>query len=310
MTILQKFPVSSMMGFPFVDYLNVSVPMDEGGALRAALLPLLECAAPVVESLPDMVRLMAIGKGGLFSAGVFKFSRRGKVAIVSASGSALSSLRAGGMLGEYVALLSDFPHRVTMLHATQDYHVASPSAAVLAVKASASAGALALTRKGIQPSHTRSLLQVGVEGTDTGTVYLGNRQNADVWAKVYDKRQERLDRGYADPGPLVRVEVAVQSDVGATLRDALDPVDLFFHFAGRTLVDVPASARPWVSHGSGFVVPPKVERLPFQRMENILSMSADIQKLVEVAREAYGSKAGDVLGRHMKRRCEAVLMPS
>jgi len=306
MPILQKFPVSSMLGSPFADYLNVTTPSDNGDAVRAALLPLLESVS-IVEETEDSFRLYTINGGKLATAGVFKFSKRGKVAVVSASGSALGVLRGKGALPEYVSLLSDFPHRVSMLHCTQDYHLSCPASAVLAVKAAACAGELSLTRKRVLPEHVRSLLQVNEQGLETGTIYLGNRANADVWAKVYDKRQERLSRGFADPGPIVRVEVAVQSDVGATLRDALHPSDLFFHFASRSLVDSPENVRPWVSHGEGFVLPRREDRTAFERMENILAFSYDIDRLVKVAREAYGDKSGAVLGRAMAKRCEAVL---
>ena len=306
MPILQKFPVSSMLGSPFADYLNVTTPSDNGDAVRAALLPLLESVS-IVEETEDSFKLYTINGGKLAPSGVFKFSKRGKVAVVSASGSALAALRGKDALPEYVSLLSDFPHRVSMLHCTQDYHLSCPSAAVLAVKAAAVAGDLTLTRKRILPEHVRSLLQVNEQGLETGTIYLGNRANADVWAKVYDKRQERLSRGFADPGPIVRVEVAVQSDVGATLRDALHPSDLFFHFAARSLVDSPANVRPWIAHGEGFVLPRREDRTAIERMDNILAFSYDIDRLIKVAREAYGAKAGVVLGRAMSKRCTAVL---
>jgi hypothetical protein len=306
MPILQKFPVSSMLGSPFADYLNVTTPADNGDAVRSALVPLLESVS-IVEETEDALRLYALDGARLIPSGVFKFSKRGKVAVVSASGSALAALRVKDVLPEYVSLLSDFPHRVSMLHCTQDYHLSCPSAAVLSVKAAAVAGDLSLTRKRILPEHVRSLLQVNAEGLETGTIYLGNRANADVWAKVYDKRQERLSRGFSDPGPIVRVEVAVQSDVGATLRDALNPADLFFHFAGRSLVDTPAKVCPWIAHGDGFVLPRREDRTAVERMENILAFSYDIDRLIKVAREAYGDKSGAVLGRAMAKRCTGFL---
>ena len=81
----------------------------------------------------------------------------------------------------------------------------SVPAVVAAVKMAALSGSLSLTRKSLQPSHCRYLGGIDVDGHETGTVYLGKRQNADVWAKVYDKRHERLSRGFADPGSLLRV---------------------------------------------------------------------------------------------------------
>ena len=144
-----------------------------------------------------------------------------------------------------------------MLHVTADYLCPSVPAVVAAVKDAALSGSLSLTRKSLQPSHCSYLGGVDVDGHETGTVYLGKKANADVWAKVYDKRHERLSRGCEDPGSLLRVEVALQSDVGVTLRDVQRPADVFFQYAGKSLVAVPDGFAGWQSHAEGFVLPPR-----------------------------------------------------
>lgn len=303
MVILERFPYGSMLSAPFADYLNVTTPLDYGDSVQSGLLPVLEMLGPMTEEAPGVFRIFMASKSGLSPSGVVKFKRRGQVVIVSASGGVLSLLRSSDLLGEYLAVLGECPHRVSMLHATADYVCTSPSSAVLSVKAAGMGGDLALTRKRLLPEHVKAFLGMGASGLETGTVYLGNRANADVWGKVYDKQEERLARGLADPGPLVRIEIAVQSDVGATLRDAFDPSSLFFHFAGRSLVEVPPGIPTWSAHGEGYAGKPRVDRSVLDRLDRLLESSLDVGRLVALAREAYGDKSGDVLARLIRKRC-------
>lgn len=309
MSILRCFPYQSMVGRPFTDYLNVTLPWDHADELRASLVPLLEALGAFEESQPGEFRFydVRIDKGKLVPVpdGVLKLKRRGRVLLVSASGAVLRRLRDRGMFPEYLSVLATYPHRVSMLHATADYLVASPPDVIGQVKLAASSGDLALTRKKLLPAQCNYLLGSDIDGRETGTAYLGQRANADVWAKVYDKRHERLSRGYADPGSLVRVEVAIQSDVGATLRDALEPGDLFFHFAGRTMVEVPVEFSGWSPHGEGYVLGERRERTLFERMESLIENSLDIVKLGSIAIALYGEKAADVIGRKVVQRASS-----
>lgn len=303
MSILSPFPSSSMLAVPFCDYLNVTTPSENDAYLLERLVPLFESLGPI-EATPDgSYRVFTLTSDGLISRGTFKLKHRGKVLLISASGGVLDLLRSSGSFPEYLSILSDVPHRVSMLHATQDYLFLSPSQAILAVKAAAIAGNLSLTRKRILPSQVSSLLRVNPDGEETGTIYLGNRANADVWAKVYDKREERRFRGAVDPGPIVRVEIAVQSDVGATLRDAFNPFDLFFNFAAKSLVQAPEGFVGWAPYGEGYATSPRVDRTVLERLENVLSFSQDLPKIIALATEAYGSKAGDVLARRIRALC-------
>lgn len=306
MGILEVLPVASMDGAPFTDYLNVTSPSEYGDDIKSRVLPVIEALGPFTETDGGVYRLLDEKMRPV--RGTFKFGKRGKVVIVSASGGALKALRDNRMFGAYLAELASFPHRVSMLHATQDYLVPSPPSVIHAVKDAAFAEGLMLTRKRILRAHVNALLGANAHGAITGTVYLGNRANADVWAKVYDKQHERLSRGLSDPGPLVRVEVAVQSDVGATLRDAYDPYDLFFHFAGKSLVEVPVTCQGWVPNGEGYTLGPRSEVLPLDRLDRLLGYSLDLGSLVRIAVDAYGEKAGDVLSRLIRKKCDAALM--
>lgn len=302
MSIVIRLDSSSMVGRPFADFLNVSVPVDGSDGLREALVSVFDALGQFDEVQPGLFQFYEIGiKKGLVvpvPCGSVKIGRRGSVQVVSVSGAVLRKLRDRGLFSELLATLGSFPHRVTMLHATADFLVPDVPAVVQAVKAAAYAGRLSLTRKGILPSQCQHVFGVNAEGQETGTIYLGQRQNADVWAKVYDKRHERLSRGYADPGSLVRVEVACMSAVGATLRDASDPYDIFFHYAGRSLVEAPADFAGWLPHGEGFVLGERRERTLFERFENLIAGSLDIRRLAEMAVELYGwDVAPQALGR-------------
>lgn len=301
MSILVRFPYASMVGRPFCDYLNVSVPVEQAEALREAVLPALHSSAQFQEC-ENVLQFFTIGvRKGQVSAipsGTVKFGRRGKVATLSTSGQVLGLLRASGGLPEYLAAIGSLSHRVTMLHATADFHVPGVPAAIRAVKDAAYRGDLALTRKKIQPGQCRHFFGVDFEGEETGTVYLGQRANADVWAKVYDKGHQQACAGHAHGGSIARVEVAAMSDVGATLRDASDPFDIFFHFAGRSLVEAPPEFSGWTAHGEGYVLGEKVERTLFERFERFLENSRDIHTAARMALELYGSDiAPQALGR-------------
>lgn len=296
-----------LVGVPFCDYLNVSFPYDESGLL----LPELEGFFPSIglhQSSEDGTTRF-LSPITLKTEGVIKASRRGKVFIVSASGGVLRLMREQGVYGEYLAILASHPHRVTMLHATADYAVDSPHQLIGEVKRLAYAGEVSLTRKRIQPGQCKAFMGLDSDGNETGTVYLGQRGNADVWAKVYDKRHQQAALGLPDPGPIVRVEVAVMSDMGATLRDAYDPTGVFYHFAGRSLVSVPSDAPSWVGHGEGFALPKSSAPDASERVTRLVETSHDLGRLIELAIAAYGDRAADELCREVRGRVRRASNP-
>ena len=302
MSIVKHLPCSAMVGEPFADYLNFSVPLDSAGGLLDGVLGILYEIGSFEETQDGVFRhlhpCIRSGKVVVESLGSVRVSRRGKVQVVSTSGGVLRLLREKGRFLDYLAVIGSFPYRVTMLHVTADYLCPSVPAVVAAVKDAALSGSLSLTRKSLQPSHCSYLGGIDVDGHETGTVYLGKKANADVWAKVYDKRHERLSRGCEDPGSLLRVEVALQSDVGVTLRDVQRPADVFFQYAGKSLVAVPDGFAGWQSHAEGFVLPPRPERTAYERFHSFVSGNLDLKRAAEMAVEVYGADvAPQVLGR-------------
>ena len=300
MGILQPLSASSIIGVPFADYLNVTVPIEYAQDLRSDVLEQIEATAPVHQDMEGVHRL--VNDDLRPTPAVFRFSRRGKVIVLSASGMALQAMRSMGTYEGYLRSIAAFPHRVSMLHVTADYIVPDPSDFIQMVKSAGQAEEVYLTRKVVKKERQKALLVMGFRGKETGTVYLGDRANADVWAKVYDKQQERVSKGFSDPGSIVRVEIAVQSDVGATLRDAYEPADLYYAHASRSLVEPPYGFNGWSPKGEGFALSPRREVLPLERLERLL-VSQDVASLIELARECYRDKAGDVLSRLMRQKC-------
>lgn len=297
--ILPLLTYRSILGSPFCDYLNVTAPKNEGPLVLAALRPLLD-VLQTEEVMPGVFRTK--------SGGTFKYYERGKVAVFSASGAFLGELRGSELLGEYLAVLASFPHRVSLIHVTGDFH-SVPHEVVQAAKKAGQAGQVYLSRKVVEPKHCNAFLSVDSDGHETGTVYFGSKANADIWGKVYDKRHERLSRGYADPGPVVRVEVACQSDVGATLRDVLDPSALFWKYAGRSLVTPPPDVVPWEAHGEGFVLPrAKSDPTFLTRIDALLESDTALARAIDLAVGAYGyHSARDVLLVRFQRRLDVAL---
>lgn len=302
-------------GEAFTDYLNISCDRDLEGLVREDVMPFLDllgCSEDAKQ--PGLYR----GAKG----GTARIGRRGRVATFSLSGQVLQELRDHRLFEPYLVAVGAYPHRVTMLHATQDFVVEHPPAAYRMVKALAYSGQLRLTRKAILPNavrHWGCLASCTVRSEDglwvdceeTGTVRLGNRANADVWAKVYDKRQERLDNGYPDPGPLMRVEIALMSDVGCTLRDAAAPGAVFWHHAATLMGWRPGGTAVWRKGGEGFAF--SGERRVITRAERVaglLAMSPDVQRVVDLAREEVAARGLDALGQDGQAAVVAWLLPA
>lgn len=275
---------SLCLGSPFVDYLNITAPKDLLGTILSGLKPFIDVLG-MSEPSDGLYRLPEPLNG------TFKVFTRGNVVVFGASGGFLSALRERSLYVHYLMGFAHHEHRISMMHVTQDYEVDAPKT-LTKIYNKGVKGDLYLTRKSINPLHVTKLLGRNLAGFDTGTVYLGNRANSDVWAKVYDKQQERIAKGDLDAKPRLRVEIAVQSDVGATLRDASLPSELFYHFAGNSLVERPKGLNGWSAHGEGFTIEaPAFEPTAWERLSKIVDFSNDIGRLFDLALAEYGDDA-------------------
>lgn len=195
--------------------------------------------------------------------GTVKVGSAGPVMTLGISGIACMSLREHGVWPALLADLAAFPHRVTRLDLTRDYVVDAPPL-VDAVATAAFAGGLRLGRKSLSPQEVDTNMGLDARGVMSGSCYLGKR-GREIRCAVYDKRKEREDRGFSDPGPLLRVELSL-AKISASLRDALDPAPLFHHYS-HAVVPCPADVPSWQAAGEGYFLEPRKERDYWQAVQ-------------------------------------------
>jgi hypothetical protein len=218
-------------------------------------------------------------------AGAFHVSSMSRVVITSASGMALDHLRSLGLFGAYLSAVSLEPHRVSTLHAAHDEFVeAAPIVKALFEKATTVG--VSLSRKMIPKIDVHKDWSYDDRGVETGTTRLGNRRTYKTYIYGYDKRWERVSKGFPDPGPCCRHELVVKGSVGATLRDVYDPTALFFHYASPDILERPEGVAPWTPYGEGFTMDKVLEATPVQKMKRLVEYSPDVQRLLRYCDEA------------------------
>ncbi|WP_447530565.1 replication initiation factor domain-containing protein [Vreelandella sp. TE19] len=215
----------------------------------------------------------------------------------SASGAALAQMRELGVFMDWLSVISDWPHRVTRLDAAHDVLV--DAADVLdALRSQYPTGQVNLGRKALR---VKLELAIRDDGRETGTFYVGHRSKARATARVYDKRQERLDRAGVTGPHRTRYEVTVKQDYGATLRDAAQPDRLFWHVASPALLEAPPGTPPWTADWSQGWRFDRPERSAFEVFERRLSQSPELDLLVELA-DAVGPVGRVLLARRVLGR--------
>jgi len=282
----------------FCDFLGVTFPREEWDNVRQGIGPCLDTIGAQVEYDEPDSTLWRAGDGTV------KAKRYGAVMSLGASGLVTAALRFGNVFGNYLAAIGASPHTVTRLDASRDVVEDTPPAIDRIVEQASSAEGLSLTRKRVQPKHVTRLVARREDGLDTGTCYVGSR-TADVRMAVYDKRVERMTRGLPDIGPLTRYELRLTSGAGLTLRDALDPTNVFWHFMPEALMAPPADVVPWVSHAIGFRVDWPALPPPAVRLRTRVHASADVAALLALATEV-GPYGFDLLVQELRKLATAV----
>lgn len=235
--------------------------------------------------------------------GAFHISSMSRVTITSASGVALDHLRSLDLFGAYLGAVSLEPWRVSTLHAACDEFVdAAPI--VKALFAKATTVGVALSRKLIPKIDAHKDWSYDDRGVETGTTRLGNRRTYKSYIYVYDKRWERVSKGFPDPGPCCRHELVVKGAVGATLRDVYDPTSLFFHYAAPDILVRPEGVAPWTPYGEGFTMDKLTETTPVQKIKRLVEYSLDVQRLLRYCDEA-GPGGLNFLTQLLKQRATA-----
>lgn len=263
---------------PFCDNLRLTFPFPNSG-----------CGLPgIVSSL--LVRLDDLGLSprpdgkswdvGAYGGVVFA-AKQFSVFAMQFSGGALRTIREAGLLREIVECVADHPYTVTRLDASCDYAIPAPeylSRLYYRIRR----GSIVLGRKVVTFRDVESHTLVNAQGQTVRNLYLGKR-NGEVRVLIYDKRHERLCKGFPDLGDMVRVEVRLKSQVGCTVWDALSPERVYYHYAAPALVDLPESVRPWKANGQGFEVLHKQSNFTtYERMKMLVEEAAAIKQLLRL----------------------------
>lgn len=252
------------------DYLNVTVPESDAQPVESELLS-------IVSSIGASA--VATGIYKLTSGGTFKTEPKRGFQFFSASGDFLATLRSHGLYDTYLSAIALAPHNVSLMHVAHDlYGSDSPALLAQIVKRTRKEPGIRLTRKRLNPrSQVRTLFSQSADGRDTGTVYLGTRKS-EVWAKVYDKQQERLQNAGQETPPCTRYELSVSGKAGASLKDAHSPAAIFWHFMSEVL-QRPPGAPEWVKGGLGYALPPKVALLPAEALKRLVESSPQLRQM-------------------------------
>jgi hypothetical protein len=281
----------------FCDDLRVTVPVESWLDLEEPLHGVLSDAGLAPEFRDDKRRQWRLD-GGTVRSETFRVVRA-----ISASGQALGRMRMLGLLGRFLSTLGSVPNKVTGLHATLDRAEATPPVFDRLMAQAASAAGLRAGRKRIPVSDLQRYIIRLSDGTDTGSMYCGPKSN-EIRPVVYDKRQERMDKGLPDLGyDLTRYELRLRG-VGATLRDAHDPTSIFWHYMAPDFLPAPASVVPWVAHGEGFAVDHPAALSPVERLQRRFVDSSDVADLIRLAASFDGGV--DYLCHQIRKRAQAV----
>ena len=279
----------------FCDDLRVSIPSDEWPDLHDAVMP-------VLDALGAFVEYASVDKSAWrFGGGTLHAKNCGAVWSLSCSGAFLAGLRASRLFGQYLAAIGSVPHTVTGLHATSDVAVDTPPVLASLLERAYSADGLRMTRKRVATRHVQRHISRREDGQDSGTVYFGGK-SAEVRCVVYDKRLQMRDVAGVDIGePRTRYELRLRSGVGLTLRDAMNPTAVFWHFMDPDFLTAPRGVPTWSAYGEPAALPPRNQFTGYERLASRVYRSDDLAKLIGLA-ESCGDRGIEVLCGMIRKR--------
>lgn len=205
----------------------------------------------------------------------------------SFSGSLLSVIRQAGQLSDFVQVLAASPHNITRLDAAYDVPID---------------GSIALSNiEKLYPDgkaeicgHTRSVLYElstsPINGRKTGTAYFQNsKYKGNVRLCAYDKTHQAHEAlGLLLP-PTFRYELRIFR--GASLRDFIDPSDMFWHYMPEKLVKRPesVSVRSWSpSERVDYDSVEKASPTDYETLRFLIQNSVALRGLMEKASAVNG----------------------
>lgn len=284
---------------PFCDFLSVSFPLGDAGAVPS-----------IIDRVHDLVRPLGwterganVWEVGAYS-GTMKLFERGGVCVLSFSGAVLRAVREGQLLQDLCMLVNGEKHRVTRLDASCDFLEDGPPAIAQLYRRVRYAG-VQIGGKVVRDRDMTVYFSAAADGRRTGTLYLGGPR-AEIRGCVYDKRHERLQKGFSDPGPLLRVEVRMRSQVGCSVFDALSPERVFYHYAAPDLCVPPAPVRSWGPYGAGFTVERcQSKYTAAQRLQWLIEDSDIVRQMLRLASQ-IGPHGEKFLIRQLRTRWGAL----
>jgi hypothetical protein len=213
------------------------------------------------------------------SHGTVKTKRTARWHLVSVSGSALRHFRSSGEFEALLSAIAAVPHTVTRLDVSSDVFCDFPEF-LDGLDSVYPDRRMRLTRKS-QPASVLLSPRL-TDGRLTGTYYVGKRGNT-VSLAVYDKQQEALDRRGESLPPTTRVELRVSREVGATLRDAVMPESLFYHYVPSDVLPRPDGVAEWSSHAEPWQPSAASPVLDYQLLKRRIDNSPELGCLVDLA---------------------------
>ena len=289
----------------FCDSLSVTFPPLPDGAAPAVVPDIFALIAPLCPVSRFDGKTWDVGAyGGTVRAGMLY-----RVYQMGFSGGALRSIREAGLVRELALMLHGADgYRVTSLHATCDYALDAPewlSKLYYRIRR----GSLVLGQKVVSFRDVERHSSVNAEGRTVNNLYLG-KSSGDIRVLVYDKRHERLVKGFPDIGNMLRIEVRLKSQVKCSALDALSPERLYYHYAAPALVSLPESVRPWEAHGQGFEMPQLQSHFTtYQRLKMLVEESASIKQALRLITKP--DSGGMVAFMHLlEHRMAADALPS
>lgn len=279
------------------DYLNITVPLDFRESVHDAVLPI------ITELLyfPDSLGVYR----SPVTTGTFDCRLKYGTASFSASGGFLELVRTTGALSNLLWAFAEVPHRVTRLDVAHDLPVDSPKI-ISNFYRRAKAGQITLTNRPIRPDQVTKYIRPSLYGgADTGTVYMGCDKIQVAGLKIYDKRNERLDRTGIDIGASTRFELKLGRKAGVSLRDVFAPEAVFWHFMAPLLPHHPKPLPVWDSAAEGYSLPDRVISLPAEALKRAVEASPVLGDWHRLAQQ-IGSSGTRYLLSLLERRLDSI----